>query len=319
MATPPPEIIVAIIDELTADVAYTFSMEVKATLRNLALIARLRATLSSTTPRSLSLASRIQALRLTASENESKKVDRDEHATWAADLLNLLAPPNATLKRLFMDMFLARSSLHERQPPDRSFNLQSIISAQTSLTELVLGNIEEWMGNFFWMIEISHRQYNCFSGLRALTILDVNVVHPPTRDVPVQFVKVEELVLIRPWITDPERGGEVLAKLFAPGRSLQSLIILLAKGWERLPRQRLKMDDLGIAMVQYRDRTLILPESDDQDSLPSWEEIRDMIGFGRRLGHRDTEHRIGHGLHSHLGAATSGQIWFRSPPTPCDY
>ncbi|KAG9004064.1 hypothetical protein FRB94_002713 [Tulasnella sp. JGI-2019a] len=309
MVTPPPEIIVAIIDELTADTAYTFSMEVKATLRNLALvnyachelstgplysritvagvqIARLRATLSSTTPRSLSLASRIKALRLTASDNESKKVDRDEHATWAADLLHLLAPPNAILKRLFMDMFLTRSSLYKRQTPDRPFSLQSTISAQTSLTELVLGNIEEWTGNFFWMIEIPQRQYNCFSGLRALTILDVNVVHPPTRDVLAQFVNVEELVLIRPWITDPERGGEVLAELFAPDRSLQSLIILLAKGWERLPRQRLKMDDLGIAMVPYRDRTMILPESDDQDSLPSWEEIRDIIGFGRRLDHQ---------------------------------
>ncbi|KAG9034133.1 hypothetical protein FRB95_013778 [Tulasnella sp. JGI-2019a] len=315
MATPPPEIMMAIIRSLTVDTlpnAYTFPLEVKATLHSLALvsyschewstpllyghvtvsqsqIAKLRATLSSATPRASTLAKRIHTLRLTAPYKNSYIQNHDLY-NWAkcdmdvaeaAAVLHLLAP-HATLRRLFMDMALTCQSLYRPYPSSESFNLQNAISSLTSLSDLVLGNLEETVNHFYWMIELDEHPYNCLSALETVTILDVNVVHAPTRGIFRQLTNVKEMVLIRPWMTVPELGGEVLAELFGPNRVLQSLTIILASGWDIMPLQSLRFEDLGPAMVPYRDKVLILPESEEQKKLFVWKMIRDKIGTGHR-------------------------------------
>ncbi|KAG9000935.1 hypothetical protein FRB93_012540 [Tulasnella sp. JGI-2019a] len=314
MSTPPPEILMAIIHELTADTppsAYTFSSEVKSTLRSLTLvsyschelstpplygrvtvaqdeIARLKATLSPATPRASSLTKQIHTLRLTVPYTDSfvQTVDPEDWAVQdmdvaeAAALLHLLAP-HASLKRLFVDMALicdSPYSLHLRYS-----DLHNAISSITSLSELVLGNLEDRTNDFFWMIELDGHPYDCFAVLETVTILDVNVEDPPIRDVFRRLANVKEMVLIRPWLTDLDIGGEVLADLFSPGRGLQSLIIVLASGWDLMPLQQLTIDDLGPVMVPHRDKVLILSESEAQGTLLSWETIRDMIGMGRAV------------------------------------
>ncbi|KAG9000936.1 hypothetical protein FRB93_012541 [Tulasnella sp. JGI-2019a] len=314
MMTPPSEILMAIIYELEVDTppgAYTCLPEVKVTLRSLALvscafhewstpvlygrvtvagdqIARLSATLSSATPRASSLAKRIHTLRLSAPYKNSYIQNHDSD-NWsncdmdvaeAATLLHLLAP-HATLRRLFMDMAFTCHSLYRLHPSNKSLNLQNAISSLTSLSDLVLGNLEGTDHYFYWMIELGKYSYHCLSTLETITILDVNVVHPPTRGVFRQLTNIKEMVLLRPWMTSQEFGGEVLAELFGP-EDLHSLTIILASGWGLMPLQTLKFEDLGSAMAPHRDKVLLLPEGETQESLLSWVTIRDMIGMGSR-------------------------------------
>ncbi|KAG8860088.1 hypothetical protein FRB96_004111 [Tulasnella sp. 330] len=304
MITLPVEILIAITTSDTQFDAYTYSSEVKATLRNIALvnnafyewsnellyrrvtvtddqIRKLRATLASTTPRAISLAKRIHSLRLRVADVDSDtyKATRftttgeDEDVTEASALLRILAR-NATLKRLFVDMDLTVGVI----------DLQNSIGSFTTLSELVLGNQENVARDFFWMIELAQRQWSCLRTLRALTVLDVNICHYPDMDIVLpQLTNIEELVIIRPWgSTNLEQTGKIFAELFAPPRSLKGLTIILAGGWAGWPIRRLKAEDLGPAMTPYADQLLILPEDGSLTSLMSWGTIRDMIGTGHK-------------------------------------
>ncbi|KAG9037097.1 hypothetical protein FRB95_006952 [Tulasnella sp. JGI-2019a] len=333
----------AIVNELMADTlpgAYTFSSEVKATLRNLVVvsfacnewftpllysrvtvaedqISRLIVTLSSTL-RGPSLAKRIHTLRLSVPFKESytpniffdEWTDNDMDVADAAALLHLLSP-YATLKRLFVDMALTHRSIYKAHPSNKTLNLQNAIGTLASLSELVLGNMEEPINHFFWMIELNEDRYDCLKTLRTLTILDVNVVWRQSWDILPQLVNLEELVLIRPWMSPLGMGGEVLAEeLFGPVSALRRLTFVLACGWGSAPVQTLKVEDLGVAMVPYRDMVDVVPSSEAQGSLPSWKTIRDMIGMGRDGD--NFEYFVGN-VPSQLAFAS---LQLRSPVTP---
>ncbi|KAG8876951.1 hypothetical protein FRB97_003795 [Tulasnella sp. 331] len=296
MAALPAEIVIATINALTSDTqsrAYTYSPEVKATLKNLGLvncafyewsngllyrritvtddqIGKLRATLSPSTPRAISLAKGIHSLRLRAAEVESNE-HLDELIAQASALLRILAP-NAALGRLFMDLVL----------PGYTVDLQSAVGSFTTLYELVLGGLEE-RALTFWMLELAGRKYHCLQTLRSLTVLDVNITNH--RDLPTvfpQLTSIEELVIIRPWGPgDLQRSGRSIAMLFTPPLSLKRLTIILASGWRTYPLRRLKIEALGPAMIPYAKQVLILPD-DPQETLMSWETIREKIGAGHK-------------------------------------
>lgn len=299
MTTLPAEIHVAIINAVTSDTlpgAYTYSSDVKATLRNLGLvnfawhewstgllyhrvtvtddqIAKLRDTLSPSTPRAITLAKRVHSLRLRAADVDSNAsmdppdVSTEEDVAQATALLRILGP-HGNLQRLFMDMALTVETLR----------LQNAIGSLTTLSELVLGNRENNDQYFFWTIELAQRRFDCLSTLRSVTILDVNIGHPETGDVLSQLTNVKEFVVIRPWNSD---GGRLLSELFAFPGALQKLTIIMASGWKDWNLPFLKAEDLDPTMIPYTDKLLILPDNRSQPLL-SWEAIRDMIGVGHR-------------------------------------
>ncbi|KAG9028565.1 hypothetical protein FRB95_006346 [Tulasnella sp. JGI-2019a] len=278
-------------------------------------IARLRATLTLNTPRALSLAKRIRILRLAASKPNLRlesgspsdvNADSDSFSTQdgsryltsrltviteATALIHLLAP-NATLKRLFVDMSLTRASLHnDHSQSGASLSLQAGISSLTSLSELVLGNHEDDAHHFFWLIELERGAYDCFTRIHTLTILDANIIHPPAQGILAQFVNLKELILVRPWITHLQTGGGILAELFDSGRAqpLQRLTIVLASGWRKMSTQILRVEDLGAMMIPHRDKVLIVPDRPLQllELLPSWEAVQEFIGMGYQWGQQE--------------------------------
>ncbi|KAG8845366.1 hypothetical protein FRB96_002524 [Tulasnella sp. 330] len=304
MATLPAEISIAIVNALTFDTkssAYTYASEVKATLRNLGLvnsafyewsngllyqrvtvshdqITMLRATLSPSTPRAISLAKRIRSLRLHVAKVHShvyteEPTSVEEHIVQASTLLRILAP-NTTLKRVFVDLVLT----------DNTIDLQNAVGSCSTLSELVLGSLEEGAGSF-WIHELAQGQYNSLRTLRSLTILDVNITYFPELHVVLpQLKSVEELTIIRPWGPgNLEESGRIFAELFTPPQSLKRLSIILASGWGVRPLQRLTVEAFGPAMIPYFGQFFISPEGDVQKPLMSWETIRDMIGAGHQL------------------------------------
>ncbi|KAG9032846.1 hypothetical protein FRB95_000930 [Tulasnella sp. JGI-2019a] len=299
----PLEILIAIIDTLTCNTqsdAYTYTPELKKTLRSLTLvnrachqwstnllysrvtltnsqIAELVATLSEATPHAQSLAKRIHSLRLVVADLTAQVTDGIDHLIDAISLLRILVPTLA-IQRLFLDTDIR--VIHTRTPIQDL--LRNSVSCLASLSELTLINQEHRKAEFFWDVELVDHQYDCLLGLQVLKVGHVTIDEPSATEFLFPLVNLKELVLIRPWANGANINvGWILAMLFAPDRALQHLTLVLVEGWVALGLESLTAENLGPAMVPHLDKVDIFSEREPEASR-SWMEIGNMIGIGHR-------------------------------------